>query len=202
MGYLFAIAAIIIIAMVTSNLSKGTKAEDGDFVLRAIATKGRDYVPIILEKVKRPLSGNVVIPSGVTVIGYEVFKDMNNITGVNIHEKVKTIGQRSFNNCSNISSLYTGEGVENIADEAFKGCVSIKELKIGPRTKEIQSNAFSGCTNIQSITIESLSCPDIFTTTFEDNIKNSCILLVPKGCIENYSNAPGWKQFKNIEEFK
>ena len=45
-------------------MGKGTKAEDGDFVLRAIA--GDNDVALVLEKITSEQKGNVIIPKGVT----------------------------------------------------------------------------------------------------------------------------------------
>lgn len=200
MSIVFVLAAIAIIFIVTINMGKGTKSENGDFVLRALA--GNGDVALILEKVKRPLVGSVFIPNGVTTIGYEVFYNMNQIIDVHIHEKVKIIGQRSFKGCIGISSLYLGEGTEKVGDEAFDGCSGIKELLIGPRLTEIQSNAFRGCCNIQNIKIEGYNIPNIFSNTFEDITKSNCILYVKSGHLEAISKAPGWSGFKNIKEIQ
>lgn len=198
MSIFLAIGVIITIFIITMNMGKGTKSEDGDFVLEASA--GNDGVAIILGKIKKSLKGSVFIPNGVTTIGYEVFSDMGEITDIKIHEKVKIIGQRSFKNCIGISSLYVGEGVEKIGDEAFDGCKGMTELTIGPRVKAIKSNAFRGCENIRSIKIEGYNVPDIFTTTFDEAVKRLCVLYVQSGCIEAFSRAPGWNDFLNIKE--
>ena len=97
MSAILMIGVIAIIVIVALNMGKGTKAEDGDFVLRAIA--GDNDVALVLEKIKSEQKGKVIIPKGVTTIGYEVFKGMIYITDVTIHEKVKIIGQRSFKDC-------------------------------------------------------------------------------------------------------
>jgi hypothetical protein len=135
MSAILMIGVIAIIVIVALNMGKGTKAEDGDFVLRAIA--GDNDVALVLEKIKSEQKGKVIIPKGVTTIGYEVFKGMIYITDVTIHEKVKIIGQRSFKDCLGLDFLYTGEGTERIGDESFEGCLNLKVITIGPRTKNI-----------------------------------------------------------------
>lgn len=199
MNIILAIGIIAIIVIVALNMGKGTKAEDGDFVLRALSMSNGE-VSIILEKARKNQQGCVIVPSGVTTIGYEVFLGMNQITDVKMHEKVKVIGQRSFKGCSGISILYTGEGLEKIGDEAFEGCSNIEKVVIGPRVKEINSNAFKGCTNIQTIVIEGYSIPNIFTTTFEESVRKKCILYVHTDCLDAFSKAPGWNGFENIKE--
>lgn len=199
MSILLAIAVIAIILIVAINMGKGTKAEDGSFTLRALSMQNGE-VPIILEKSKIQQQGCVIIPSGVTTIGYEVFLGMNQITDVKIHEKVKIIGQRSFKDCTGLQMLYVGEGTEKIGDEAFIGCTGLKKVIIGPRVKEIQSNAFKNCNCIETIEIEGYNTPDIFSTTFEESVRRNCVVFVHNGCRELFFKAPGWDGFSNIKE--
>lgn len=198
MSAILMIGVIAIIVIVALNMGKGTKAEDGDFVLRAIA--GDNDVALVLEKIKSEQKGKVIIPKGVTTIGYDVFKGMIYITDVTIHEKVKIIGQRSFKDCLGLDFLYTGEGTERIGDESFEGCLNLKVITIGPRTKNIDPNAFKNCPNIAKINIECLTPPDIFENCFDEDVKKNCILYVPKGRLEIYSRAIGWSKFNNIQE--
>lgn len=199
MSIILAIAVIAIILIVAMNMGKGTKAEDGSFTLRALSMQNGE-VPIILEKSKVQQQGCVVIPSGVTTIGYEVFSGMNQITDVRIHEKVKIIGQRSFKDCTGLQTLYVGEGTEKIGDEAFVGCTGLKKVIIGPRVKEIQSNAFRGCNSIEVIEIEGYNTPDIFSTTFEESVRKNCVVSVRNGCHEQFIKVPGWDGFSNMKE--
>lgn len=194
---MIAILAVMLIVMV--NLKSGQKVQDGPFDIRAICDSNNE-TSIILEKVRYNLTGNVDIPTGVSTIAYEVFKNMDGITSISIHGKVKVIGVRSFSGCSGIKEIYTGESTESICDEAFQGCSALEEIKIGPRTKKIGLNAFAECPNIKSITIEGYDMPEAFNDTFDNSIKPICIVQVRKGCINKLMTTPGWDKFSNIVE--
>ena len=51
-------------------------------------------------------SKNVVIPDGVTTIGYEAFSRCSSrLKSITIPDSVTSIGRRAFYNCSNLTSI-------------------------------------------------------------------------------------------------
>ena len=75
------------------------------------------------------LSGEIVIPNGVTRLYYATFM-----------------------NCSLLTSVIIGEGVERINGEVFSGCTNLQTVVIGSKVNYIEPVAFSGCNNLTSVT--------------------------------------------------
>ncbi len=76
------------------------------------------------------LSGDVVIPEGVTEIGDNAFMNYKGITSITIPDSVTEIGQSAFYG-SQIPTVNLGSGVTKIGQNAFKNCawsVYIKDI--------------------------------------------------------------------------
>lgn len=104
-------------------------------------------------------TGAYTIPSGVSVIGEEAFKDCYYINSVTIPGYVTEIGKGAFSDCRNIISLTFG-GVKGDADliigeQAFYGCYNIKKLTLPENLTELKKNSFG---NTQSLTEVTLDC--------------------------------------------
>ena len=80
----------------------------------------------ILEKGSN--KAKVIIPRGVTIIGYRAFYGCNRITSITIPNSVTSIGQFAFMGCSGLTSITIPNSVTRIYDGAFEGCN--KQLQI------------------------------------------------------------------------
>ena len=63
--------------------------------------------------------GDVVIPEGVTSIGYRAFYYCSSLTSIVIPESVTSIGDSAFYGCSSLSSVVIPENVTSIGQRAF-----------------------------------------------------------------------------------
>ena len=97
--------------------------------------------------------GTVNIPSGVTSIGVNAFRDKRNITSVVIPDTVLTIAEGAFWGADGIISLTIGNGVTTIGARAFNGANKIISLIIPNSVTTIGSSAFSGTTLLTSLTL-------------------------------------------------
>ena len=117
-----------------------------------------------------------------------------------------------------IPEAVTHNGVEykvtEISEGAFQNNTSLTEVKIPASITSIGAKAFAGCKNLQAITINIIVPINLavisargFTRTTGDNVfegvnKETCILYVPEGSVDQYKSAPVWKEFKNILPIK
>ena len=117
-----------------------------------------------------------------------------------------------------IPEAVTHNGVEykvtEIGEGAFQNNTSLTEVKIPASITSIGANAFAGCKNLQEITINIIVPINLavvgargFTRATGDDVfegvnKETCILYVPAGSVDQYKAAPVWKEFKNILPIK
>ena len=67
----------------------------------------------------------VVIPNGVTSIGYSAFSGCTSLTSVNIPNSVTSIGDSAFSGCTSLTSVDIPNSVTSIGDSAFPGSTNI-----------------------------------------------------------------------------
>lgn len=120
------------------------------------------------------ITGELIIPNGVTTIEYEAFFG-SNLTGLTIPNSVTNIGVRAFYQCSGLTgelvipdsvtelggsafdectgltSVVTGSGITTIC--GFDGCTGLTNVTIGPNVTTIDLFAFGHCTGLTSIVI-------------------------------------------------
>ena len=72
----------------------------------------------------------LVIPKGITNIGYCVFRDCKSLKTVVIPEGVKTISSSAFMNCENLKAIYIPGSIQMIQPFAFEGCNNLRNIYI------------------------------------------------------------------------
>lgn len=119
---------------------------------------------------------------------YELLQDAN------------VICTEAFKGCEALTKVIIGNAVTAISDNAFTDCKNLQELRLGSSVRIIGANAFKGCPNIAYIYSPSFFAPHNSPSVFENSIKETCKVTVPRGQKMNYMRQLEWREFKNIQE--
>ena len=77
----------------------------------------------------KELSGDLVIPNGVTSIGYGAFYDCSGLTSVTIGNSVTSIGEAAFCDCTGLTSITIPDSVTSIGEAAFYRCTGLTSIQ-------------------------------------------------------------------------
>ena len=121
---------------------------------------------------------NVIIPDGVTTIGYYAFSSCSSLTSVTIPDSVTSIGYSAFSGCSSLTSVTIPDSVTSIGYSAFGSCYSLASITIPDSVTTIGDSAFYNCNSLTKVTIPDSvttigycafgSCENLASVTFTD----------------------------------
>ena len=126
---------------------------------------------------------DLIIPSkidghNVVKIGYEAFKECDNLKSVTIPDSVTSIGNVAFYHCDNLKSVTIPDSVTSIGESAFAFCSSLKSVTIPDSVTSLGTYAFYGCSSLTSVTISN-GLKEIKENTFGDCPKLSVVVIYP-----------------------
>ena len=107
-------------------------------------------------------SGEVVIPSSITVegqeypvaiIGNRAFSNCSGLTSVTIPNSVTSIGESTFSGCSGLTSVTIPNSVTYIGNYAFSDCTGLTSVDIPNSVTSIGEYTFLNCSGLTSVTI-------------------------------------------------
>lgn len=111
------------------------------------------------------LTGDYVIPTGITKIGANLFEGQYGITSLTIPYTVKTIGNYAFRGCRNLESVVFEHSAEHPSQITsygtymFQNCYALSSVTLPGNMKSLPNYMFSYCTSLETITI-----PETVTT--------------------------------------
>jgi sorbitol-specific phosphotransferase system component IIA len=153
---------------------------------------------VSVEKLDDNLSGDVIIPSEVTLgkkkykvtsLGrYSAFGYCKNLQSVVIPNSVTSIGGSTFFACPNLQSVVIPNLVTSIGDSTFMGCSNLQNVVIPNSVTSIGIWAFRYCSNLQNVVIPN-SVTSIGGWVFSgcDNLQSVTIeALTPPEIIRNF----------------
>ena len=146
---------------------------------------------------RKSYEGVVIIPNGVTKIGYGAFMDCLRLTTIVIPCSVTEIADSAFRNCLRLTSIDIPCGVKCIEDLAFWDCKNLASIIIPGSVKVIGVNAFVGCSGLLVLHLRHKK-PIDFTEAFDLLDLSKITLYVPIGSEYAYSHHPFYSKFAKI----
>ena len=140
---------------------------------------------------------NIILPNSVTTIGNGAFYGCSGLTSITIPNSVTSIGNVAFYYCDGLTSITIGNSVTSIGDMAFAYCSGLTSVTIPNSVTSIGEFAFDDCSGLTYIYMKASTPAKIEERLGCEN----ATLYVPKGSLEAYKAADGWKKFKNIQEW-
>lgn len=96
----------------------------------------------------------VVLEEGITTLDGYVFRDMANLTSVDLPSTLTSIGTEALANCFGLTSIVVPDAVTTIGDRAFYGCNNLTSVTLGSGLAAIGANAFYGTPWLEAQTDE------------------------------------------------
>lgn len=119
---------------------------------------------------------SVEISDKVTSIGDRAFDGLKSLKKLEIPDRVKTIGPYAFRNCTALEALNIPDNVTYISTNAFCSCSNVVSLIIGNHVKTIDDRAFWGCRAVSSLIIpDSVMSMGAYAFGCCDNLKEVVI---------------------------
>lgn len=164
---------------------------------------------------------SVLLPEGVTRIGFAAFSDCPSLVEVSLPQSLESLGDWAFYHDSSLVEVSIPAATRRVGACAFGFCTSLSQVRMQPRLRSIAHNAFYQCPSLQSIVIpwtvdqigeyafaycsalDSITVYDapiaITPDVFEGVDVTQCHLVVPTDQVEAYAEAEVWRDFIIID---
>lgn len=96
---------------------------------------------------------SLTVPSVVTAIDDDAFKECDELVSAVISDSVKELGYRIFADCAKLKSVTLPVGLTSLPANIFNGCESLESINIPDTVTSIGNYAFGNCTALKSVTL-------------------------------------------------
>lgn len=127
---------------------------------------------------------SVNLPKTLETIGNKAFAYCYRLCDINIPDSATAIGESSFYYCKNIASVVLPDGITEIKKDTFFGCQSLVSLRMGNSVKTIGEGAFYFCIDLSNLKLSSS------IESIEKNAFNYCESLKAFTCV---MSDDGWE---------
>ena len=136
----------------------------------------------------------ISIPNTASIEG-AVFYNCYSLTSIIIPEGVTSIGYSAFDSCTSLTSIIIPEGVTSIGYSAFDSCTSLTSIIIPEGVTSIGDNALYGCHCLVNYIFNCVSVPTLNTANSFLSINYSATIWVRDELVEEYKSATNWSTY-------
>ena len=138
-----------------------------------------------------------VIPQTVRALADYAFCGCEGLGQLVLPDNVEALGDGAFYECSGLTSVVLSAGLQQISNLAFSECHDLVSVVIPQSVRSIGDGAFLHCGSLAEVRVESITPPQCGYVAF---FNTNATLYVPRGTLDAYASAPGWRDFSNIME--
>ena len=147
------------------------------------------------------LQGELVLPPNVIKLSNVSFAETK-ISHIIFNDRLRIIDNEAFTNCKYLTGTQRfAENVARVSYRCFEGCTALTGIILPKNVELIEDRAFYECYSLNSIVCENPEPPVARGDAFYGVPKDNFTVEVPKGSVEKYREAPGWREFKRIAEY-
>ncbi|UTC89839.1 leucine-rich repeat domain-containing protein [Treponema denticola] len=145
---------------------------------------------------------SVTLPNGLKYIARYVFNDCPNLATLNLPSSLEFIGDFSIQDLK-VSSMVVPENIKILDSYFLAGCPELTSVVLPSTLTQIKWYSFSGDHKLKTVTCKAATPPTIKASdhVFKNVPLASATLRVPAGSKALYQAAEGWKDFGTIVEY-
>jgi hypothetical protein len=153
----------------------------------------------IYEALPKTSLTSIILPVGLTSIGYRAFFQCSGLTGtLALPENLTFIGYNAFDGCSGLTSVMLPVSLTSIRDGAFHQCSGLTSVTLPAGLTSIGGGAFAYCSGLVEITNLNTIPVAVDTSVFSGLNKDTCVLKVSSASVNLYRDAAVWQDFMHI----
>ncbi len=144
--------------------------------------------------VRLPLtySGSYTIPDGILTVCASAFVRDTGLTELVMPNSVTTMGNGAFGSCTALTAVTLSQSLTVLPNFAFMGCSSLTTVTLPASVGRIGTMAFRNCTALDTLVVKATVPPSVTSMSFR-SMPDSCLLVVPCGTLEAYTEA--WNNY-------
>lgn len=145
-------------------------------------------------------AGELELPSSIRTLSNDALAG-NKFRKIVLTDNLTNIGERVMADNERLESVVLSQNISRIPLSCFENCSMLSSITLPANVEIIDNRAFYGCNGLSSILCEATEPPVVVGQAFYGVNKDNFTVEVPKGCVDKYKEADGWKEFKRIAEY-
>ena len=131
---------------------------------------------------------NATLPESVTSVGTNVFRYCKKLEALTLPNKLQAIGAYMFYGCRKLNNILIPESVTQISDNAFLDCSAFTTFNVPKNVRTIGADLWLGCTSLAFITVDKDNAyfENDSNGVLYDKGKSTLIFYPPASVLESY----------------